>query len=325
VIPPDESVANEYATGVNNSIYTNAIAAQTLRFALEIAPLLNGTPPQNWATVAAGLEASIDTLLFNATLQTHLEYEGFPLNGSVLVNQADVALLQYPLGMSFTGNVSQNDLLFYQNVTQPNGFFTGDNAYSIAWLRLQSVSEALQYYNSSFAHMQPPFYVWNERLKGGHPHFITGAGGFLQNYLFGFAGVRLSESALQLVNPTLPPEVDALTLRNVYFRNTTFSIRLTSSDLEVTQTSPAPIQGMYFLLQTEAGFSWGLGYGWSTLSVGAGSVNITVSSKPGPRPPTWAVLAVIFGSILVVLLVVTFFTLLLRSKRPTAEYEPINT
>ncbi len=74
--------------------------------------------------------------------------------------------------------------------------------------------------------IKPPFNVWNERVVGGHPHFITGAGGFLQNVMFGYGGLRLTESALLIVNPLLPLRSHAVVFRNVSFIFKLASLRL---------------------------------------------------------------------------------------------------
>jgi hypothetical protein len=43
-----------------------------------------------------------------------------------MINQADVALLQWPLCVPMDTDVAINDLTYYEALTDPNGFFTGD-------------------------------------------------------------------------------------------------------------------------------------------------------------------------------------------------------
>ena len=91
----------------------------------------------------------------------HPEFEGYDQHKRPHINQADVALLQYPLGLRTEPRIfpalpgeqnpdqlAINDLLFWQPLhrclrrNQPRistksdntVFFTGDSAYSIAWL-----------------------------------------------------------------------------------------------------------------------------------------------------------------------------------------------
>jgi len=139
---------------------------------------------------------------FDEELQIHLEYDGY--NGHVclnrfismsttyrcfeqMINQADVALLQYPLGYPMSKQIAHNDLVYWQNKTNPDGYFTGDryiykgriwhrdrflipcniSAYSIAWLALGELEEAEMQFNKSFQHISSPFNVWQETLTGG--------------------------------------------------------------------------------------------------------------------------------------------------------------
>jgi len=57
-----------------------------------------------------------------------------------LINQADVALLQYPLGLTMPEDVAVNDLNYWQNHTNPNGYFTGDRYSSKACFYLSLTS-----------------------------------------------------------------------------------------------------------------------------------------------------------------------------------------
>jgi len=130
--------------------------------------------------------------------------------------------------------VAMNDIVYYQNVTQANGMFTGDASYSISWLRLNQYQQALTYWDLSFAHLNPPFNVWNERIVGGTPHFITGGGGFLQNVVFGFCGIDLNENNIT-VNPLFfPPGVDYIKLRSMSYLGVPLSISIDSLQKTIT-------------------------------------------------------------------------------------------
>lgn len=52
-----------------------------------------------------------------------------------------------------------------------------------------------------------PFLSWNEKISGGHSHFITGAGGFLQNVLAGYMGISIRPDGLYIA-PTPLSGVD---------------------------------------------------------------------------------------------------------------------
>eukprot|EP00012_Vannella_robusta_P002130 CAMPEP_0206182492 /NCGR_PEP_ID=MMETSP0166-20121206/94_1 /ASSEMBLY_ACC=CAM_ASM_000260 /TAXON_ID=95228 /ORGANISM="Vannella robusta, Strain DIVA3 518/3/11/1/6" /LENGTH=516 /DNA_ID=CAMNT_0053597205 /DNA_START=330 /DNA_END=1880 /DNA_ORIENTATION=- len=207
VQPPDESAGR-----VNNSVYTNSIAALSLTNAISVLEMLGEAPPAAWSNIANNLLIPFDT-----TLQGHPEYEGY--NGE-MINQADTILMQYPLGIKMSEAVAHNDLSYYQKKTRKNGYFTGDNAYSIAWLALNEYDSGVQQYRRSFSHIRGPFDVWWEKVRGGHSHFITGAGGFLQNFIFGFGGIRILTDTL-MIDPVGLPDADGYLFRHVDYKGKT--------------------------------------------------------------------------------------------------------
>jgi protein-glucosylgalactosylhydroxylysine glucosidase len=196
VQPPDES-----AEVVNNSVYTNAVAVSSLRFAIEIAQSLNLSTPSNisvWKHIADHI-----IIPFDEARQLHPEYDGF-LEHPHMINQADVALLQYPLNWPLSESVRLSDLEYYENITRPNGYFTGDAVYTIAFLRLGNTARASKSFAPTFDHIRGPFHVWQEKLVGGHYNFLTATGGFLQTMINGCAGLEYADQALLLSPPAYP-------------------------------------------------------------------------------------------------------------------------
>uniref|UniRef100_A0A7S3GJ45 Glycoside hydrolase family 65 central catalytic domain-containing protein n=1 Tax=Palpitomonas bilix TaxID=652834 RepID=A0A7S3GJ45_9EUKA len=193
VQPPDES-----AGVVNNSVYTNAAAAACLEYAADIAERESGKGGKRgdetegnssiWRKISSEMY-----IPFDAEKQVHPEYEGY--EWGKVINQADVALLQYPLRMRMPDQVGSNDLDYYESVTDPNGYFTGDSTYSIAWCGKGNWSRASTFFKKGFDHLVSPFWVWREKLNGGHRNFITAAGGYIQNVLFGIGGMRVEKMA----------------------------------------------------------------------------------------------------------------------------------
>jgi trehalose/maltose hydrolase-like predicted phosphorylase len=59
-----------------------------------------------------------------------------------------------------------------------------------------------------------PFNAWQETVNGGCPHFITGAGGFLQGLWAGFGGVRILNDRV-VFKPVLPEHTTYLKYRQV--------------------------------------------------------------------------------------------------------------
>ena len=96
MVSPDESAGRH-----NSSAYTNGIAVTVLSFALEAAALLGEPPSANWSSVAERLylPALPVEAGFMVGQPVHPEFEGYNQALRPHINQADVALLQYPLGL----------------------------------------------------------------------------------------------------------------------------------------------------------------------------------------------------------------------------------
>ena len=87
------------------------------------------------------------------------------------------------------------------------------------------------------------FNVWKEKSFGtfGNLNFITGAGGYLQNFVFGYAGLRYDDAGASL-QPVLPPHgVTSLKLRAVSLGSSRFSLEYDARQLTATLLSGAPL------------------------------------------------------------------------------------
>ena len=247
VVGPDEP------SGVQDSeVYTNAIGAQTILFAAETADVLKLQPlPPQWLAKAAAPYLPLSTSLVDSNgTAVHPEFAGY--NGGpsdccgaglapkskksrCCIEQSAAALLQYPLGLSMPEEIKLNDLKYYEPRTLANGFFTGDSIYSIAWLALGNPRAALTQWEAAFSHMDcDHFCLFRERISGGHSNFITGAGGFLQNIVQGWAGLRIGTDAMTLSRPTLPPTVTNVKLRSMMYRGSSFSVEYTAKEISFT-------------------------------------------------------------------------------------------
>ena len=163
----------------------------------------------------------------------HVQNEGY---AGQTINQADVALMQYPLGLQFERGLAQRDLDFYSLHTDFNGMFTGDSAYAAAYLALGNRSAADAQLALAFGHMDTAhYYTFTEtelspdNTQAGTQHFITGNGGYLQAFLFGYSGLRIERPgvfAFASRAPVLPPlGVTSVTLRGLSLLGTKFDLR----------------------------------------------------------------------------------------------------
>ena len=59
--------------------------------------------------------------------------------------------------------------------------------------------------------------------------FLTGIGGFLQNFLYGFGGIRLREDGLK-VKPFLPDELLSITFKRIFFGGKAYRLTVERKD-----------------------------------------------------------------------------------------------
>lgn len=235
VTGPDEFTAN-----VDDESATNAGAIVTLRNAVTAAEVLGLKPDPRWAKVANNIYVAVDAD------GTHPEYRGYK---NQTVKQADTVLMTYPYGYVTNPTIAAKDLDRYMAVTDPGGpamtasvegiiaaqtrqpgcldYTLMQNAY-LPFVRGAYDQFLETQYLVPSAHQGPPAFS-----------FATGAGGFLQMFPFGFAGLRWKPSALAL-SPTLPPQLSkGITLRGVRYqgRSLTISIgpRTTTATLNAGQ------------------------------------------------------------------------------------------
>lgn len=246
VMPPDELPGV-----VNHSVYTNAAAAVLLQWVGgDMATFINSDNPAATAaayvSVANKMYIPISSDLW--THKVHPEYEGY---SGEPINQADVVLLQFPLSFDMPADLAYNDLRYYENLTSipgvTKGFYTGDSSYSIAYLNLYR-NEAFTPWDGAnlklmadaqlsqaFSHIDiNNYYIWHETIAGGHINFVTGAGGFLQNIIYGYGGLRPDSSGLIIDQPILPNlGVTSITLRNIYYCGSSFSLSFDNSAMTI--------------------------------------------------------------------------------------------
>src|SRR2546427_12801931 len=73
--------------------------------------------------------------------------------------------------------------------------------------------------------LRPPFAVLAETPRNDAVNFLTGAGGFLQQVVFGYTGLRLGPDGLSpAFRPVLPSRIRRLVLRNVAVRGRRYDI-----------------------------------------------------------------------------------------------------
>lgn len=167
---------------------------------------------ETWSEIASKIR-----LLYDPKLDYNPEFDGYNL--SVKIKQADVTLLGYPLHYAnIRASTRRNNLNFYENVTRPSGPAMTWSMHAIGHLDM-GMAPTKQLFNRTYApYIKKPFYVWSENAIGdaGAKNFLTGAGGFLQLIMYGYAGIRISAISMTITHPTLPPDTKQLKLKGTF-------------------------------------------------------------------------------------------------------------
>lgn len=229
VIPPDE-----YHEKVDDSIYTNVAARDSLRIAAAVAALVGRPAKPGWAQVASALR-----LPFDAATGVHPEFAGY--KGDT-VKQADVTLLPYPWENPQSAATTQADLDYYVPRTDPSGPSMTDAIHSIVTSQLGTPGCAAFSFTkrSVDPFMRGPYDQFSEARTGGAFTFTTGAGGFLQEFLYGYSGWRWRGDRVRL-DPSLPPQLTAITLAAVHWRGRTVRVRISRDTTTVTLLAGRPL------------------------------------------------------------------------------------
>ena len=180
--------------GVSNDPYTNAVARKNLELALAAARELHLQPHPKWRDV--------------------MEKMYLPDSSS--------SLLWYPLDRQFSAEQIRQAVqsMLSRIHNGKSGAMMGTEFYPILAAQLGdrvAIRELLD--PLSVPYLRPPFQVVAETPSNQNTNFITGAGAFLQQFIFGYTGLRLTQKGLERKYPTiLPPGVRRLILRNVTIR-----------------------------------------------------------------------------------------------------------
>ncbi|CAL3967439.1 unnamed protein product [Diplocarpon coronariae] len=234
---------DEYANNVNNTAFTLAGISILLKADYQLG-IKRGEPVnETWLGQADNINIAISEFGITKEFDT--------MNNTAPIKQADVALLAYPLGYSQNYTVEQKfrDQEYYGERQSPDGPAMTFSMFAISANELSlSGCSAFTYTQASLLpYLRAPFYQFSEQAldnpeingntKPGFP-FLTGHGGVMQIVPFGFLGVRTTEPVLH-INPSLPPQIPHLRVRDFYFGGSRFSAAMNSSHTKLTRL-PTP-------------------------------------------------------------------------------------
>jgi trehalose/maltose hydrolase-like predicted phosphorylase len=218
---------------VNDEVYTNVAAATTLRIAAQAARVLGTSAPASWTTIAGHL-----VVLYDPGAGVNPEYAGYQ---GQMVKQADATMLYYPWAYASVPSAPQADLDYYVPRTDPGGPSMSDAINSVGTSALGSPGCASYVYTQRSVEpfIKDPFYQFSETRTGGAFTFTTGIGGFLQEFLYGYPGLRYQASSVQL-DPSLTSQLGGVVLHGLAWHGTTFTVAIGRATTNVqVQSGPA--------------------------------------------------------------------------------------
>jgi trehalose/maltose hydrolase-like predicted phosphorylase len=219
----------EGLVGVSDDAYTNAVARLSLQFATHAAARLGTPADPRWRQVADKLHMPIDS-----TTGSWRTYEGAPDSTLGWVTP----LLAFPLGVPI-GDAAKRahlDQVVRRLGDESVGAMMGITLLSVGAAELgeRGLIDTLLPY-SYRNHLKGPFLVPSETPTNNAFAFLTGAGGFLQQILFGYTGLRLGEKGLApAFRPVLPSRVRRLVIRNLHIRGAATDVVVDSTGLHMS-------------------------------------------------------------------------------------------
>ena len=220
---------------VNDEIYTDVAAKETLQNAATAGRVLGYKVPAAWLQIASGIVVPTD-----AALDAQPEFAGYQ---GQMVKQADVTLLEYPWDYPLPPSVEQDNLNYYVPRTDPEGPSMSDSVNSIdsAVLNAPGCSSYVFTQRSVEPFIRDFFDQFSETKNGGAFTFMTGIGGFLQEFLYGYSGLRWNSTAVQL-DPSLTGQLSGIVLHDLSWHGRRFTVAIGPRSTSVTLNSGAALQ-----------------------------------------------------------------------------------
>jgi len=233
VTSPDEAYND-----VDNDSFTNSIARRNLEIATAAAHTLGLEPEPQWAVIAAKMY-----IPFSEQEQRHLDFDPSVAHDKQTWMGSALPFLAYPqLDVPMSPQVRRNDFDFALRSLQE--LSPDSNAMLLSMLSIEAAELGDQELAQKWllrqqgGFLKPPFNVRSETVLNNTTHILATSAGFLQNFLYGFSGLRITDAGLKPQYPPLP--VERIELRNVTFRGESRDYVLSSEGLKVVASAARP-------------------------------------------------------------------------------------
>jgi len=209
--------ANEFAQNIDDNAFTNGSAKKVLEDVILAAKELQINPNPIWVEVANNMKFHYFS---DGVTMENDTYKG------EIIKQADVNLLAYPLEIVTNTEQIVRDLEYYEPKIAPEGPAMGLSVFSILYARLGNAEKAFELFKKSYIpNKRPPFGALSESATSNNPYFATGAGGMLQEVLFGFGGLQITDKGIVQGKTCLPKQWESLTIKGVGPERKTYIIK----------------------------------------------------------------------------------------------------
>jgi protein-glucosylgalactosylhydroxylysine glucosidase len=228
----DVTSPEEDYTHVNNEIYTNVVAHQSLEAAIAAATALGLAPESRWRDVADGLY--LPTAGNNGT---YFDFDTTtPHDKTNSWMATSVPMLSIP-ALDFDSDPDTRQGLLRHSLDAIGPIRGRANQMVLVMLAIQAADAGDARYFSDFIggrggasdpFLKPPFNVRSETPQNDSIYLLASSGGFIQGFLFGLSGLRIEEQGLVArFPPSLPQRLTYLKLTNIAFRGRTVDVVIT--------------------------------------------------------------------------------------------------
>lgn len=220
VIGPDELQTQP----VNNNAYTNAMAANCLRAATEVAKALGKPANPQWATVAQGMyfPKNADGVLLKCDSDDGKK-----------TKQADGELLLWPAQLP---GADAKTFDFHKVRPITNGPAMTDSVHALIAARLGRADEAETEFRASYRpFVRGPFLLFSEKRSMDRCVFTTGCGGVLQSVLYGFGGLDFAHwEQIEKAPIALPKGWTKLQIQGISYKGKRYTLTVTPQKRTLT-------------------------------------------------------------------------------------------
>jgi len=210
-------------TDVDNEIYTNQVARQSLEAAVDAAQVLGTAPDPKWRVTADALylpSAGDGGAFFDFDPTT-------PHDKSTSWMATSVPMLSIP-ALDFEAGADTLKGLFRHSTNAIGPVRGRANQMVLLMLAIQAANVGESGYFSDLIggtgrdndpFLKPPFNVRSETPQNDSTYLLASSGGFIQAFVYGLTGLRIEEAGLvEKFAPTLPKSLSYLRLVNLEFR-----------------------------------------------------------------------------------------------------------